>query len=125
MTVKAPQEVHARFMELMNAGNLDALVALYEANARLFPVPGQPPVVGTQAIRQAFQQFFASKPTITIETQSVIDAGDIAYLRGKWRLIGTGPDGQPVDMVGQTAEVVRRQPDGTWRYVIDHPWGAD
>jgi ketosteroid isomerase-like protein len=29
-----------------------------------------------------------------------------------------------VDVQGASAEVIRRQPDGTWRYVIDHPFGA-
>jgi ketosteroid isomerase-like protein len=24
-----------------------------------------------------------------------------------------------------SVEIVRRQRDGTWRYVIDHPFGAD
>jgi hypothetical protein len=27
-------------------------------------------------------------------------------------------------MEGTTAEVVRRQADGTWRYAIDNPWGG-
>lgn len=125
MTVGRPEEVHARFVEHLNAGNLEALVALYETGARLVAQPGQPPVAGTQAIRQALQQFLASKPKITIQTQSAIEAEGIAQLRGKWRLTGNGPDGRPIEMVGTSVEVVRRQPDGTWRYVIDHPWGAD
>jgi len=25
----------------------------------------------------------------------------------------------------ETAEVARRQADGSWRYVIDHPFGAE
>jgi hypothetical protein len=32
-------------------------------------------------------------------------------------------DGAPVTLAGQTADVVRRQPDGAWRYVIDAPFG--
>jgi hypothetical protein len=30
-----------------------------------------------------------------------------------------------VSVGGRTAEVARRGPDGTWRYVIDHPMAAD
>jgi hypothetical protein len=30
-----------------------------------------------------------------------------------------------VSMSGQGREVVRRQPDGTWRFVIDAPNGLD
>jgi hypothetical protein len=27
-------------------------------------------------------------------------------------------------MEGESAEVARRQPDGRWLYVVDHPMGA-
>jgi ketosteroid isomerase-like protein len=30
--------------------------------------------------------------------------------------------GSAVDLGGNTTEVVRRQADGTWRYVIDDPF---
>jgi ketosteroid isomerase-like protein len=36
----------------------------------------------------------------------------------------TGPDGKPATMTGESVEVVRRQPDGSWRAVIDLPFGA-
>jgi ketosteroid isomerase-like protein len=37
---------------------------------------------------------------------------------------GTDADGEPVEMSGQGQEVVRLQSDGTWKFVIDNPWGA-
>ena len=49
--------------------------------------------------------------------------GDLAYLSNTWWLTGTGPDGKPLTMGATTAEVVRRQADSTWRYVIDNVWG--
>ena len=33
------------------------------------------------------------------------------------------PDGSPAELGATTAEVARRQPDGTWLYVIDNAWG--
>jgi hypothetical protein len=48
---------------------------------------------------------------------------DIALLASTWSLVGTGPDGKPVRKSGQGREVVRRQPDGTWRFGIDAPNG--
>jgi ketosteroid isomerase-like protein len=53
----------------------------------------------------------------------VVTVGDLAYLSNTWSLSGTGPDGNPVALGATTAEVTRRQADGTWRYVIDNAWG--
>ena len=125
MVVRKPEEVHLRFAEAFNSGNLEALVTLYEAQARVVPEPEQQPVVGIQAIRETFQSFLALKGQIQMETRYVIHAGDIALLRAQWRLAATGADGQPIEMTHNSTEVVRRQPDGTWRYIIDHPFGAD
>lgn len=38
-------------------------------------------------------------------------------------LTGTDPDGNPLEMGSVTAEMVRRQEDGSWRFVIDNAWG--
>jgi ketosteroid isomerase-like protein len=44
---------------------------------------------------------------------------------GVWSFEGTGPDEEPVRLTANNADVLRRQPDGTWRFVIDNPWGTD
>ena len=38
-------------------------------------------------------------------------------------LTGTSEDGSPIEMGAVTAEVARRQPDGSWLYVIDNAVG--
>lgn len=53
-----------------------------------------------------------------------IQANDIALIFSDWSLTMTGPDGQPSELKGQTSDVLRRQPDGNWRIVIDSPFGA-
>jgi ketosteroid isomerase-like protein len=44
---------------------------------------------------------------------------------GVWSFSGTGPDGEPVRLAASNADVLRRQADGSWRFVIDNPWGTD
>jgi len=63
------------------------------------------------------------KPRIKLDGKKLAEAGDIALTTSKWVLEGTGPDGKPMKMEGQSAEVARRQPDGTWLFVIDNPYG--
>jgi uncharacterized protein (TIGR02246 family) len=117
-----PEELDRLFSEALNAGNLEALVALYEPHATLTPEPGQV-VTGTQAIREALSAFVAIKPMITLEVKTLAQTEDLALTSAKWVLSGTGPDGHQTTMSGHSVEVSRRQPDGSWLFVIDTPWG--
>ena len=56
---------------------------------------------------------------ITLRSRYAIAAGGIAVLSNQWTfLVG----GEQISSV--TAEVARRQPDGGWLYVVDHPYGG-
>ena len=124
MAVNKPEEMHARFADAFNLADLPALLALYEPSAAFAGGPGQT-LTGIDAVRGALQQYLALKGTISMATTYVVESGDTALLRGKWQLQGTGPDGKPIEMRGNNVEVIRRQSDGSWRFVIDHPFGAD
>lgn len=124
MAARTPEEMHRLFSEALNAGDLDGLVAQYEPGATLVPQPGQS-VTGSAAIREALAGFLAMRPHITLTTRKIVQAADVALLYSRWGLRGTGPDGKPVQMEGAGTEVARRQPDGTWRYVLDNPYAVE
>jgi uncharacterized protein (TIGR02246 family) len=125
MPARTPEDAHRLFADAFNAGDVEALLALYEPNAALCNGAGQP-MAGLEAIRQAFEAFLSTKPRIKLETKYAIRVGDLALLRSQWEMTGMDPGGQPLQPSRHSStEVVRRQPDGTWRYVIDHPFGAD
>ncbi len=44
---------------------------------------------------------------------------DLALLVVEWSVRGAG-----VDLAATATDVVRRGPDGRWRYVIDNPFGG-
>jgi ketosteroid isomerase-like protein len=50
---------------------------------------------------------------------------DLALVTGVWSFHGTSPDGEAVRLEARNADVLRRQTDGTWRFVSDNPWGTD
>lgn len=77
------------------------------------------------AIREELKAFFAVKGRMTVQTLFAVQAGDIALLRAQWHLKGIGPDDQPVSASGKTSEVVQRQADGRWLYLIDNPHGSE
>ena len=123
MPANSPEQTTQLLAEAFKSGDLEAAVALYEADATFFTDPGQS-VTGTDAIREAFGGFIATKPTLKIENVVSAISGDIALTQNKWTIKTTEPDGSPVEGAGQSAEVVRRQADGSWKFVIDNPWGV-
>ncbi len=125
MPARTPEELDRLFSQALNAGDLDALVALYEPGAAFNSEPGGPVVTGAEAIREALGGFLALKPTMAIEVRNLGQSGDLAFTSGRWSLTGTDPEGNSVNLGGQSAEVCRRQPDGTWLFAIDLPFGTD
>jgi ketosteroid isomerase-like protein len=123
MTCRTPEEIHRRFTEHFTAGDLDALVGLYEADAVLIPQPGTT-VQGHAAIRAALADFLALGGRFGMPPGRAVQAGDLALLYADWTLEAEGADGSPLHLAGQTTDLVRRQADGGWLIVLDNPYGA-
>ena len=123
MPARTPAEVDQLIAEAVSRGDLEAALACYEDDASFVPQPGQV-VRGAAALREAVGAFIALKGQLAIAVEEVVEAGEIALLRSRWTLRGTGDDGQPLELAGAGVEVVRRQADGSWRFVIDHPFAA-
>ena len=123
MPTNNPAELVETFFRAFNLGDVDAVVALYEPNAVLVAQPGQV-AEGAAALRAALNGFLALKPTLTLEKKKLVTASDIALSVVSWTLRGTGPNGEPVQMAGTASDVLRKQADGSWLFVIDNPWGA-
>jgi uncharacterized protein (TIGR02246 family) len=121
MPAKSPEEVQVLIREAFLSGDLEAVLSLYEADAALIPSgrPSIDPVRGQAALREVASQFLALKPRITTEPTKVIESGDIALVIGDWTLTASGLNGD-VSMSGTYTDVMRRQADGSWLFVIDN-----
>jgi len=103
-----PEDLSRFFLERANAGDVEGLVALYEPEAVL-ALPSGEVAAGADAIRSAYEQLLAGSPTFTAGDQRP------ALVHGDLALTSTRIPG------GATAEVARRQPDGSWLWMIDQP----
>jgi len=124
MITDDPVALDRAFEDALNRHDLDALMALYEPEAALMPMPGKV-VTGTAAIREALAGFVAMKPVIRTSGRLVAQTGDVALLANDWTLEAAGPDGTPTTMSGSAVEIARRQPAGHWLFVVDMPFGTD
>jgi len=123
MIAHSPADCDRLFAEHVNAGDLDALLALYEPGCSLAQSDGGV-AKGHAAIREVMQRLIAMRPVMRTEVTKVVQTGDdLAIVYNDWRLTATRQDGTPLERAGKALEVVRRQPDGTWRFAIDDPFG--
>ncbi len=119
-----PEQVLRSIVDGINTGNLDALMTLYEPGAAFATQPGHLSH-GSPGVRQALAGFVAMNGTLDLDVTRVLEVGDLALVTTVWSFAGSGADGTPVKLTSKSADVLRRQQDGSWRFVIDNPWGTD
>jgi ketosteroid isomerase-like protein len=71
------------------------------------------------------QSFFDMKGRLESNIKRVFRSSDIALIISEWSFKGIGPDGKAITLKGKATDVLRQQSDGTWRIIIDNPWGTD
>jgi len=124
MPARKPEECDMLLIEAVHKGDLEAAIALYEPNASYVLDSGQV-LTGRAAIREVFQGYLTLKPKFTMEVRVARSGGGNLALTGStWSVTGIEA-GKPFTMSGKSVEVVRRQRDGTWLFVIDNPHGAE
>jgi uncharacterized protein (TIGR02246 family) len=117
-----PAEWPGLFERYLNAGDLEAVVALYEPTASFVPKSGDT-VVGRDGIRVMLSELIDRNASLRGNVVKVVTAGDIAVLYTDWRGTMHGPSGEGVEEHFRAVEVVRRQPDGSWLLIVGDPNG--
>ncbi|MBE7162660.1 MAG: nuclear transport factor 2 family protein, partial [Williamsia herbipolensis] len=109
-------DLNKRWQTAFNAGDIDAMMAMYTDDAIIVPGPGAPEVRGTAAIRQALVDFVALGGSIDFTPRFWLVADDLALGSCAHQMTGAhAPDGTPIDLHGITTEVALRGDDGAWR----------
>jgi ketosteroid isomerase-like protein len=109
-TAKEPEDITRLFVERVNTGDVEGLVALYEPTAVMAYPPGSV-TEGEAAIRALFQGMLEAQPQFPQEEPlPTLRCGDVALTSTR-----------ALDGTGGRAQVVRRQADGSWKRIIDRP----
>jgi ketosteroid isomerase-like protein len=88
-------EVVRAVFEAWNAGNMDAVRELYDPDVIARPAEGWPepgPFVGRAAVMRSYEQLREAWDADTLDTITVIDAGDRVVVRQRWHGVGQGPE---------------------------------
>ena len=109
-----PQHTSELLVTLLDKGDLGDLAALYEEDAVFADYDAT--VSGLDAITEAFRRFRDAGKTLILNDSKVFEIDDIALVHWSW----TVQDADGSSRNGISAEVLRRQSDGTWKFVIDN-----
>jgi uncharacterized protein (TIGR02246 family) len=105
-----PEDLTRLFVEAANRGDAAGIAALYEEDAVMAYPPGGE-TVGRAAIRALWEKVLAGAPPFEPEDPlPTLVSGDIALTATVAK-----------DGAGARAQVVRRQPDGSWLRLLDQP----
>ena len=111
MPANSPEDICRLFQQSMAAGDLDAVLSVFDPEAVLVN-PSGAVTQGRDGLRQELAPFAAMKTRVAFTIKQVIQSGDIALMHTEWQV------SSPLPMSVYAIAVARRQPDGTWRWLI-------
>ena len=102
----------------VSGGDLETALAQYEAGAVLWPW-ARDPGGETDGVADALVRLMNLRLPLSARIRAVVPGDGLALVLGERRIAGTGPDGEPIQLTGTGATVVRRQQAGSWRIAAD------
>ena len=118
-----PAEAVELVAQAVSGGDLDTALAQYEAGAVLGPL-ARDPGGETDGVADALVRLMNLRLPLSARIRAVVPGDGLALVLGERRIAGTGPDGEPIQLTGTGATVVRRQQGGSWRIAAD-AWCLD
>ncbi len=101
----------------LTKGDLDSLMSVYADDVIMLP-PNQPQRVGKASVRSMWEEVlndFAVEVSVAVEEVEV--AGQWAFERGTFVMkLSPRAGGAPIEDTGKYLDVLRQQPDGSWKY---------
>jgi len=122
--VDKPSEMIEHVCSAIVKKDYDALLSYYEPNAVLVRPDGSE-AVGLDAIRAEYQSYVEKVTSMSGKAVWTHVADDLAVVRGEYTIAFLRANGETLEMSGSPIELLRKQADGSWKYIIDNGSGAD
>jgi len=120
--VASIKQVSQTVAKTYQTGDWDALIEVFTEDAVRMP-PNTTILEGREAIRASTE---ASQPftSLTLTTLEIDGLGDLAFARGTFTYTPAPEDADPIKDSGKFIQILRKQPDGSWRIFRDI-WNSD
>jgi uncharacterized protein (TIGR02246 family) len=117
-----PEDWPRVFEQQLNAGDLDAVMALYDSEAH-FVTPSGEMLVGAESIRKVVGGMIKARTQMQSKVVRAVTVGDIAQLYTDFAATTVDSSGKTTLMHQKAIEVLRRQTDGGWKLIMGDPNG--
>lgn len=118
-----PEDVIPSLVERFNARNLDAMMELYSPEAVFVAADGRT-ITDRKEFAALFQRDMNLGVPLKARVRNIFVGGDTAQIVLDWAIHGTDDEGKLVHVHGTASDIMRRGPDGVWRYIIDNNQGT-
>lgn len=126
-TPAMPEDPDYLLAYAFNERDAEAAKELFESDSitRQLPAQASESGAGSDQIVGLIEAAKGSEQRMNLSVLQVTRVDDVALLLSQWSVTGHAADGTPLSINHRGVEVTRRQPDGTWKFIIDVPGGAD
>ena len=118
-----PEDWPRQFEEQLNAGDLDGVMEL-KPEARFVTRAGET-LVGHNAIRKAVSGLIVAKMQFHSRVVRAVIVDEIAQLYTDFEGTMVNGSGETVPVRNKAIEILRRQPDGSWKLIMGDPNGRE
>lgn len=115
-----PAEMNQRYLDAYEARDIDAIMAVYAPGASAVWEPGK--TVSGAEHRAAVVEFLKREPKLSAKVRESYVVGDTAALVVDWSI--EVPGAPEMTGTGTGLDVLKKNADGNWRYIITNPFGS-
>lgn len=119
-----PEGTVKYFRNCIHRGDLKGALSCFDVAATYIERDGQE-IRGLANIEKSLESICSWRPEIKGDKQRVTIVGDLAMWMDKYTVKAKMPNGDPVNMDGVTACILKRNHEGIWLWLVDNPFAAN
>ena len=118
-----PSEAVKYFRHCILTGDLAGALSCFDKDATYIERDGRE-IKGLDNIEKSMDHLCKWKPDIKGSRHKVTIVGDLAVWADAFTLKAFTPDGNPLEMNGATACLMKRNENGIWLWLVDNPFAG-
>lgn len=121
--MSTPEQAVELLNQAFNDGDIDAILGFYEESAVIVVTETGRTVRGTSEMRSFFEDVVTANASTKQFKTYVLEADGIALFLSRWTLTRKEEDGEFSSRYLTATSVLRKQPTGQWKLLIDNSHG--